>query len=250
MGSGDSSADHRGRGKPVDGGSMIVSERLSLFKRIYRWLNLTLVHHGIWPLAALWIGGPTVAVADLPWDRWGLRVLGPALAALLAALVLLQRPVPGHADAMAAADPPAPPRERTPLQTQVVFLLIGLPLMLALVRIAAGPPVPAARLIAFGLADALAFQLIHFGVVERSFGHRHRGADAALLLFAASWALRDVILAALEGGLVDYPLTIAGGLGLGLAIAAISRGLRRWPGGFAPAVGAQWLIVTLVFGFL
>jgi len=228
---------------------MIVSGRLSLFKRTYRWLNLTLVHHGLWPLVALMLGGPTVAIADLSWSWWGVRVLGPVLAALLAGLVLLQRPVPGHDEAIASAMD-EPPRQRSPLQTQVVFLLIGLPIMLALVRVAAGPSVPAAKLVVFGLADAIAFQLIHFRVVERSFGHRHRGADAAMLLFAASWALRDVLLAALEGGVVDFPFVVAGGLVLGLAIAAISRGLRRWPGGFAPAVGVQWLIVTLVFGFL
>ena len=232
---------------------MFVSERLSLFKRLYRWLNLTLVHHGVWPLAAILLAGPTVGVADVDWGWWGVRVLGPLVAAGLAALVLVQKPVV-HFDAKGQpiVAPPQPTmmvRERSPLQSQAAFMLVGLPIMLALVRLVAGPVEPAVKVIVFGLADAIAFQVIHYGVVERSFGPGRRGPELAMFLFAASWALRDVILASLDGGAVDYPLTIAGGLALGLAIAAISRSLRRWPGGFAPAVGAQVLLVTLVFGF-
>lgn len=245
-----------GRGRPGRGGEppVIVSERLSLFKRVYRWLNLTLVHHGVWPLAVILLAGPTDGVADLEWGWWAVRAGGPLLAAGLAALVLLQKPLARFDDTgqpIVERPVAAPGRgERSPLQTQVAFLLLGLPVMLALVRLGVGPVEPASKVIVFGIADALAFQIIHFGVVERSFGKDGRGPDVAMLLFAASWALRDVILAALEGGVVDYPLTIAGGLALGLALAAMSRGLRRWPGGFAPAIGAQVLLVTLVFGFL
>ena len=228
---------------------MIVSERLSLFKRTYRWLNLTLVHHGVWPLSVILLTGPIAGVADLDWRWWAIRVAGPAIAAGLAVLILLQRPLQPISDAVPApAEPPRP--ERSPWQTQAMFALFGLPAMLTLLRLAQGPVEPVAKVLGFGLADALAFQLIHFGVVERSFGERARGPEAAMFLFAASWALRDVLLAALGTEVVDYPLTIAGGFGLGLALAAMSRGLRRWPGGFAPAVAAQFLVVTLIFGFL
>jgi hypothetical protein len=49
--------------------SSLANEGLSAFRRAYRWLNLTVVQHGVWPLLVVVLGAPAVPIAlsPLPW---------------------------------------------------------------------------------------------------------------------------------------------------------------------------------------
>jgi len=78
------------------------------------------------------------------------------------------------------------------------------------------------------------------------------GAGQALpiALFGLSWGLRDLFLAAASPAAESLALSFAGGGAVGLAIDAVSFGLRRWPGGYLTATAMQVLIVYLVLGFL
>jgi hypothetical protein len=220
------------------------------FRRVYRWLNLTLVHHGVWPLLVLVAGAPDVAPEATPLAWCPLRVAGPALAAVLALSYLAQRPAPARPGEETGPAASAPGSERAALRAQARVALLALPLMLAVGRLVAGPTAPAAKLLGFGLADVAAFHLIHFGVVARSFPSVAEGQGAAVLLFGASWALRGALAAGLdEVSASDVALAAAGGFALGLAVAGLARALRRWPGGFWPAAAAHWLLVYAVFGF-
>ena len=193
----------------------------------------------------LLVEAPTGNPGELPLPWYGARLAGPALAAALAAGYLAQRrPIdPGASGA-------TPDFPRSPGREQARVLLAGLALMLAVARLIAGPSLPAAKLLVFGLADVAAFQLIHFGVVARSFATPERGQTAAVVLFGVSWGLRDLLLAGIGAGAVELPLAFAGGLVLGLAVAALSRALRRSPGGWWTGAAAHWLLVYLVFGFV
>ena len=65
-------------GRALQGGS------LQFLKKIYRWFNLTIVQHAIWPLLIAVFAAPQVAVEDTPWDWYIGRLAGPLLATLLA----------------------------------------------------------------------------------------------------------------------------------------------------------------------
>src|SRR5689334_11264338 len=70
----------------------LANEGLATFRRAYRWLNLTLVQQGLWPLLVVVLGAPwaPIGLTPLPW-YWA-RLGGPLLAALLALAYLGQRP--------------------------------------------------------------------------------------------------------------------------------------------------------------
>jgi hypothetical protein len=229
--------------------------RFASFRRLYRWLNLTLVHQGVWPLLIVLMGAPLVRppAAQFPWQ---LAATGaPALAAIAAALYLTQRP-----GGLAAANGPGvAARTDVSLDTasvpamlrgQVTLLLFGVTLVLAVARLLIGPVLPTGSYLLFGVADVLAFQLIHFGVVAGSFEEADLGQAAAILLFSLSWGLRELFLAGVGVGNAEIGLAFGGGLAVGLVLALISRGLRRWPGGFWAGAAGHWLLVYLVFGFI
>jgi hypothetical protein len=236
----------------TSGGRLVLSERLTAFKRVYRWLNLTLVQQATWPLLLLLTSAPAGEPEQTPMPWYLARLGAPALAALLALLYLRERPVDDASPAAAAQNQPTSPQAsatRTTLAVQARFLLLGLPVMVAAVRLLVGPAVPAAKLIAFGVADVAAYHLIHFGVVARSYPDRAQGMGVATLLFALSWGIHDALLTALGPSASSPPLALFGGFILGLAIALLSRALRRWPGGALPAAATHLLIVYLIFGF-
>ncbi len=220
---------------------------LTRLKRLYRWLNLTLVHQAVWPLVVLLLGAPALAPADTPLRWFAVRLAAPGVAAGLALLFLVQTPV---------AAPLVEPHDRRAefrpgmARRQAGVACLGLPLMVGAARLLAGPVEPAAKLLLFGAADVLAFQLIHFGVVARSFPP-DEGQTAAVGLFGASWALRGALLAALDANPGNgIALGALAGLALGLAIGALSRALRAWPGGFWPAAAIHWLLIYAVLGFV
>ncbi len=194
----------------------------------------------------------------MPWAWFAARAGGPALAAALALLYLAQRPLVagdvgvGH-DGAGPSGGAVLPRSvpAAMLRGQARLLLVGLPLAVAVARLVAGPVVPVAKLLVFGLADVAAFHLIHFGVVTRAYAPsaRAEGQAVAVLLFGASWGLREALLAGVGGG-ASIVLAGASGVLLGSVVGGGSRALRRWPGGWWPAAATHWLVVYLVFGFV
>jgi hypothetical protein len=203
-------------------------EGLSAFRRAYRWLNLTLVQHGIWPLLVIVFGAPAepIGLTPLPW--YWVRLGAPVLATLLALAYLAQRPQ-GLPSDMALRNADAGSERDRRFREQATILVVGVTAAVALLRLVQGPFVPVLRLEAFGLADAAAYQAINFGL---------------------SWGLHDLFLAAASPAAEDLILTFASGSAIGLIFGAISWGLRRWPGGYLTATASQFLAVYLVLGFL
>ena len=234
-------------GEPGASSGVTVGDRLLAFKRLYRWLNLTLIQHAPWPLLLLLAGAPAGAPGRTPMPWYLARIAAPAIASLLALLTLrLLPPPPGT---VPVARGRGLQRARSSLQMQARVGLFALTAMLALARLAAGPAVVVAKQLAFGLADVAAFQLINFGVAARSFPPRERGEAVAVLLFGVSWAARDAMLAVL-GSSSSVALAAIGGLVAGTAFGLMSWAIRRWLGGFWVSAAAQWLLVYLVFGFV
>ena len=228
--------------------SSLANEGLSAFRRAYRWLNLTLVQHGVWPLLVVVFGAPAVPVALTPLPWYWARLAAPVLATLLALAYLAQRPQ-GLTSDMALRTAEATSERDRRLREQATILIIGVTTAVAILRMLQGPFVPVLKLEAFGLADTAAYQAINFGLAGRSVS-----ADVAkvlpIALFGLSWGLRDLFLAAASPLAESLVLSFAGGGAVGLALGAVSFGLRRWPGGYLAATALQFLIVYLVLGFL
>src|ERR671912_641684 len=228
--------------------SSLANEGLSTFRRAYRWLNLTLVHHSVWPLLVVVFGAPPepVALTPLPW-YWA-RLGAPLLATLLALAYLAQRPQGLPSDMALRTSEATSERDRQ-LREQTTILIIGVATAVAILRMLQGPFIPVLKLEAFGLADSAAYQAINFGVAGRSVS-ADVGKALPIALFGLSWGLRDLFLAAASPLAESLVLSFAGGAAVGLALGAVSFGLRRWPGGFLSATAMQFLIVYLVLGFL
>lgn len=234
----------------------MLIDRLGAMRTWLRPLNLIVIQQGLWPLLALIGDGPRVTEpAGLPWDWWGIRVAAPAIAAALAWMYLRRDLRGAHGTNVTVLTGRSPfgtenGQSQSPsLRMQAQFALIGLPFMVAVVRLIDGPVGYATKIMAFGAVDALAFQLISFGVAYRLFSDARRSTAAAVGFFALSWEIRDLILAIVGDSLGSIAFTIIGGLLTGALIALASFAIRRWPGGFWPAWGAQWLVISLIIGF-
>ena len=223
-------------------------EGLAALRRAYRWLNLTLVQHGVWPLLVVVFTAPAtpVALTPLPW-YWA-RLGGPVVATLLALAYLAQRPRGLPSDGSWRAAEAMGERDRRPRE-QATMVIVGVTVSVALLRLLQGPLVPVLKLEAFGLADAAAFQAINFGVAGRVEGPG-AGPGLPIALFALSWGLRDVFMAAASPAAESVLLAFTGGAAIGVLFGAVSWVLRRWPGGYLAATAFQFLAVSLVLGFL
>lgn len=228
-------------GRALQGGS------LGFLRKIYRWFNLTIIQHAVWPVMVALFAAPQVAVADTPWNWYLGRIGGPLLAVILT-LGYLRRA------AGRGIEPTALPSIQVPnapgrIAQQARYLLIGLPIMVFVVRLLAGPADAAIRIALLGLATTAAFHAINFWIVPLGFPRGARGLDIGTALFAVSWGLGDVLKvgASSEGG--NLVLAFAAGMVVGGVVALICRGLRRWPGGTLPAPLTQWLVITLILGF-
>src|ERR671911_31999 len=228
--------------------SSLANEGLSAFRRAYRWLNLTLVQHGVWPLLVVVFAAPALPVALTPLPWYWARLVAPVLATLLALAYLAQRPQ-GLPSDMALRTAQATSERDRQLREQATILIIGVTTAVAILRMLQGPFIPVLKLEAFGLADTAAYQAINFGLVARSISVG-AGAVLPIALFGISWGLRDLFLAAASPVAESLMLSFAGGGALGLALGAVSFGLRRWPGGYLTATTLQFLLVYLVLGFL
>jgi len=228
--------------------SSLANEGLSAFRHAYRWLNLTLIQHGVWPLLVVVFSAPAVPIAVTPLPWYWARLAAPVLATLLSLAYLAQRPR-GLASDVALRSAGATNERDRRVREQATILIIGVTTAVAILRLLQSPFIPVLKLEAFGLADTTAYQAINFGVAGRALS---AGAGQALPigLFGLSWGLRDLFLAAASPAAESLALSFAGGGAVGLAIGAVSFGLRRWPGGYLTATAMQVLIVYLVLGFL
>jgi hypothetical protein len=225
----------------------LQGDGLSLFRRSYRWLNLTLVHQGVWPLLLVMAGAPatTVGLTPLPWF-WA-RLAAPFLAALFAAVYISHQGGLDGWDRERRNASARSERDRM-LREQIVILFVGVAVAVSILRLIAGPQDAVLKLIAFGIADVAAYQAINFGLGSRIL--LSRDAWIPVVLFAVSWGLHDLFLAATSPTVENLPLVFAGGATIGLAFGALSWALRQWPGGYLAAAAAQYLFVYLVLGFL
>jgi hypothetical protein len=228
--------------------SSSANEGLSAFRRAYRWLNLTLVQHGIWPLLVVVFAAPALPVALTPLPWYWARLVAPVLATLLALAYLAQRPQGLPSDMELRTAEATSERDRR-LREQATILIIGVTTAVAILRMLQGPFIPVLKLEAFGVADTAAYQAINFGVAGRSMSVS-AGALMPIALFGISWGLRDLFLAAASPVAESLMLAFAGGGALGLVFGTVSFGLRRWPGGYLTPTALQFLLVYLVLGFL
>jgi hypothetical protein len=235
-------------GMTTIGGQLVVGERLARFRRLYRWLNLTLIHQAVWPLLLLLNAAPDREPGAIPFPWYWARLGAPAAAAVLAFLYVRHQPQALERFAMPWARRPSA-SDRPGFAAQLKVAIFGLTAMLAMARIASGPALPAVKLILFGVADVLAFQLIQFEVVRRSFRDPAQGLGYAIVLFGFSWGLRDLLMTLLGPNQASPALAFAGGMVLGMLVGAGSRVLRGWLGGFWVAAAAQVLVVYLIIGF-
>jgi hypothetical protein len=236
-------------GMTTIGGQIVLSDRLAQFRRIYRWCNLTLIHQGTWPLILLLTSAPAGEPQEIPMPWYLARFGAPLAAAAFAWFYLRNQPQVAEREFAEARPAPVSPA-RPGLAAQVTVGLIFLTLLLTVARLANGPAEPAAKLLLFGVADVLAFQLIHFEVVRRSYRDPVQGVGLAVVLFGLSWGLRDLFLTALGPDEASPALAFLSGAVLGGIVAAGSRVLRLWPGGFWPAASAHFLVVYLIFRFV
>lgn len=223
-------------------------EGLSAFRRAYRWLNLTLVQHGVWPLLVIVFQAPatTIGLTPLPW--FWIRAGAPLLAALLALAYLAQRPDGLPSDMTLRAVKSGSERDRM-LREQVTILAVGVAAAVFVLRLLQGPLIPVAKLGMFGLAEVAAYQAINFGLVGRTTSHGF-GQALPIVLFGLSWGLRDLFLAAASPAAENLLLSFGGGAAVGLAFGAVSWLFRLWPGGFLTASAFQFLTVYLVLGYV
>lgn len=228
-------------GRALQGGS------LQFLRKIYRWFNLSVIQHAVWPVLVALFAAPQVSVADTPWGWYLGRIAGPLLAFVLA-LGYIRRAVGRGIETTALPTvlvPEAPGR----IAQQARYLLIGLPIMVLIARMIAGPVDDVIRIAGLGLCTAAAFHAINFWIVPLGFPNGYRGVDLGTVLFGVSWGLGDVLRvgSSSEGG--NLLLAFLAGLTAGLLVAVACRGVRRWPGGTFSAPMAQWLVITLILGF-
>jgi hypothetical protein len=226
----------------------LANEGLAAFRRAYRGVNLTLVQQGLWPLLVVVLGAPWVPIGLTPLPWFWARLGGPLLAALLALAYLGQRPEGLAADLSRRGANVTSERDRR-LREQATILIVGVTVAVAILRLLQGPVIPVMKLEAFGLADAVAYQAINFGVAGRSIGNGWERA-MPVVLFGLSWGVHDLFLAAASPQAESLVLTFGGSLVVGFIFGALSWALWRWPGGYLCPTAAQFLIVFLVLGFL
>jgi hypothetical protein len=228
-------------GRALQGGS------LQFLRKIYRWFNLSVIQHAVWPVLVALFAAPQVSVADTPWDWYLGRIAGPLLAFVMA-LAYIRRAVGRGIETTALPSikvPDVPGR----IAQQARYLLLGLPIMVLVARLIAGPADEVIRIALLGLCAAAAYHAINFWIVPLGFPHGYRGLDVGTVLFGVSWALGDVLRvgSSSEGG--NLPIAFLAGLTAGLLVAVACRGVRRWPGGTFTAPMTQWLVITLILGF-
>src|SRR3954465_229641 len=108
----------------------LSNEGLSAFRRAYRWLNLTLVQHGVWPLLVVVFGAPAVPIGLTPLPWYWMRVGAPGLATALAAAYFAQTPQGFASDKAVRTAISNDERDRR-LREQATILIVGVTVAVA-----------------------------------------------------------------------------------------------------------------------
>jgi hypothetical protein len=205
-----------------------------LLRRVTRWLSLTLIHKAIWPVLVLLAGSTMHRPASSSLGQVLGMTLGPAVAAILGWLFIGRErsvlPAPDRAGAMAS---------------QVRLIVLGLPVMLLIARMAVDDAGAAGKIALVGVGNVAAYHLIHFGVVRSMFP----SPFVITMLFGMSWAVHEIAeaLARDSGGSFIYHAMA--GFTVGVLVGVGAQVLHRWPGGQLTAPAAHWLVIYLIFGF-
>ena len=220
---------------------------LGFLRKISRWFNLSVIQHALWPVLVALLAAPQVAVADTPWD-WYLGRIGGPLLAFVVALGYIRRAVARGIDSTALPSVPVP-RAPGRMAQQARYLLLGIPIMVLVARLLAGPVDEVLKIALLGLATAAAYHAINFWIVPLGFPAGTRGLDIGAVLFGVSWGLGDLLRvgSSSEGG--NLLIAFLAGATAGGLVALACRGIRRWPGGTFTAPMTQWLVITLILGF-
>jgi hypothetical protein len=226
-----------------------INERIPLagFRRAFRPLNLILIHQGLWAMLLLMANGPRITdPGRLPWDWWAIRTGGAILAVLIALLYLRRMPPMVHSlrKILPAGSPGS-------ARSQATFGMLGLSVMLAVARILTESPADySAKVVVFGAVDAFAYHLIAFGIAYTLYEESGWGHGAVIATFAVSWGMRDLILNIIGNNQSSFTMALIGGAIVGAMIGLVAIGLRKWPGGFWVAWAAQWIVISLIAGFV
>lgn len=220
---------------------------LDVLRKLYRWFNLTVIQHAVWPVLVALFAAPQVSIADTPWDWYLGRIAGPMLAFVLA-LGYLRRGIAKGIETTALPYIKVPSVSGTVAQLARWFL-IGLPIMVLVARLLAGPIDDVVKVALLGFLTTAAYHAINFWIVPLSFPEGARGMEIGTVLFGVSWGLGDVLKVGSSSAGGNLVLAFLAGLTVGVLVALACRALRRWPGGTLPAPMAQWLVITLILGF-
>jgi hypothetical protein len=205
-----------------------------LLRRFNRWGSLTLIHQAIWPAIVLVTG----SVMQRPGVSSIGDVLGMMAGPVIAGLIAWSQ-IRSRLDQF-----PAPP-VRSIVADQVRLIMLGLPVTVLIGRLLTDDVEATLKIAMVGLVNVAAYHLIHFGVAPLLFPSRY----VITALFGLSWAIHQIAdaLARDTGG--SFALHAVGGFTVGALVAILSQLLHRWPGGRLTAPAAQWLVITLIFGF-
>jgi hypothetical protein len=221
-------------------------------RTLYTWLTLTVLLSFGWPMLVVYADAPGVLPQDTPADWFQLRLLIAAGVAAVGGLLWRLSPVstdtaqPGRGLALFSA-------ARGRVWPQVMVFLAGLLVVLSALRLA-DDPAGAAQVIALGLAEALAVQLILCGYLQGAFElllEDYRATLATLALFALTFAIRGGLASATEEsvGQDSFTLALLAGGAVGVLAGGVSLLLRNRSGSVLPGILAHWLLLGILPSF-
>ena len=223
------------------------SQRSFVLRTLYSWLTMSMLFLFAWPLMVIYLDAPGVPPHETPSDWYQLRLVAPALIAVLAAWLWQLSPAP--AETLSRGRALALFREGR-VWPQALLFLLGTPLVLTAFLVAEDPA-GGIKLALLTLAEALAIQVLTSGYLHAAFDivlEDGRANLAAIGLYAAAFAIRASMVVAAEqaeaGG--DYTLAIAAGIVVGVSVGGVSSWLRARSGSLLPGILALWLTFLML----
>jgi hypothetical protein len=223
------------------------SLRSFMLRTLYSWLTMSMLYLFAWPLAVIYLDAPGVPPHETPTDWYQVRLLAPALIAIVAAWLWQLSPAP--AETMSRRRALALFRQGRIWPHALLFLL-GTPLVLSGFLIAEDPS-GGIKLALLTLAEALAIQVLTSGYLHAAFEivlKDGRANLAAIGLYAAAFAIRALMVVAAEQSEAgaDYTLAIVAGIVVGVIVGGIATWLRARSGSLLPGILALWLAFLML----
>jgi hypothetical protein len=212
-----------------------------MVRTLYSWLTMSMLYLFAWPLAVIYLDAPGVPPQDTPLDWYQIRLLAPALIAVVGAWLWQLSPAPAGTIARGRA---LALFRQGRIWPQALLFLLGTPLVLTAFLLAEDPA-GGIKLALLTLAEALAIQILTSGYLHAAFEIVLEDGWANLAatgLYAAAFAIRAAMVVASEqsdGG--PYTLAVVAGIVVGLIVGGISSLLRARSGSLLPGILALWL---------